>query len=418
MSCHLSLLKLKFTVLTAVLFTTFLFGQPTLEATLDSIINNAIDSLAFPGAQLLVLHKDQTIIHKAYGHHTYERQIPVELHQVYDLASITKVSSGLPILMKLVDHDLIDLDKPISSYINDWGKSNKANLTIREILSHQAGLQPYIVFWAETLKSNGKFKRKTFRHKQSKRFPIRITDNLYMHRKYKSNMWKAIRDTELSLEKKYKYSGLLFLKLPELIEGIIKTDFETQLMHTFYTPLKATRLGYNPLSSIPLHDIVPTELDTFFRKTLVHGRVHDEAAAMLDGVSCNAGLFSNAESLAQLFRMYLNGGELNGKRYISEQAIKEFTSYQYPDNDNRRGLGFDKPPLEYIDGESYIAKSASLSSFGHSGFTGTFVWADPEYELLIIFLSNRVYPDRSQRKLYTMDIRPKLHQSLYDFLIH
>ncbi len=418
MSCHLSILKLNFAVLAAALFMATSFGQPSLEATLDSIIYNAIDSSAFPGAQLLVLHKDETIIHKAYGHHTYTQQRPVELQHVYDLASVTKVSSGLPILMKLVDHNLIDLDSPVSKYINDWDKSNKANLSIREMLAHQAGLQPYIVFWAETLKSNGKFKRRTFKDKQSKRFPIAITDNLYMHKKYTSKMWSAIRDTELSAEKKYKYSGLLFLKLPELIEGIINTDYETQLKQSFYSPLKATHLGYNPLSSVPLQDIVPTELDTFFRNTLVHGRVHDEAAAMLNGVSCNAGLFSNAESLAQLFRMYLNGGELNGKRYISEQTIKEFTSYQYPDNDNRRGLGFDKPPLEYIDGESYIAKSASPSSFGHSGFTGTFVWADPEHDLLIIFLSNRVYPDRSQRKLYTMDIRPKLHQSLYDFLIH
>jgi len=393
------------------------FGQLNLEGTLDSIILNGIDSMAFPGAQLYVIHKDKVIINKTYGHHTYEKQKMVSKTDLYDLASLTKVMSGLPILMKLYDKGMFDLDVPASTYIPYWKKTNKAHQSFRDILSHQAGLEPYIVFWAKTMKENGNFKRRTFRSKLSRRFPVKIHENLFLHKRYTSKMWRSIKRSPVNKEKNYKYSGLSFLHMPEMISKMIQSDFETQLYQSFYTPMGIDRLCYNPLNTFTLDDIIPTEKDTSFRKTLVHGRVHDEAAAMLHGVSCNAGLFGNAESVAKLFHMYLRNGNYSGKQYITAQTIKTFTSYQFPENDNRRGLGFDKPPLEYVDGQSYIAKSASSSSFGHSGFTGTFAWADPDHDLLLVFLSNRVYPDRSQRKLYTMNIRPQIHQALYDFLI-
>lgn len=392
-------------------------AQKSLVQVLDSIVLDGIDSMAYPGAQLIVYHQDSVIAHKSYGFHTYDRLQSVALDHVYDLASITKVISGLPVLMKLYDKGLFDLDVPAGDYISDWKETEKENLTFREILAHQAGLQPYIVFWSFMKNDKDSFKRRTVKSRKTWRFPITISDELYLHRKYKKKMWKQVVDSPLSNDKVYRYSGLSFLKMPELIEGIIVSDFNTQLLQTFYKPLNADRLRYNPWQEFPLHKIVPTERDTFFRNTLVHGHVHDEAAAMLDGVSCNAGLFGNAESVAKMFLMYMNKGIWEDRQYISSSTIKEFTSYQYPENDNRRGLGFDKPPLEYIAGESYIAKSASPSSFGHSGFTGTFAWADPEHELLIVFLSNRVHPNRSQRKLYTMNIRPKLHQILYDYLV-
>lgn len=389
-----------------------------LEDKLDSIIHMGIDSMAFPGAQLIVATKDSILIQKSYGYHTYDNKINVENHHLYDLASVTKVTTGLLLLMKMVDAKMIDLDRPVSDYLPGLCRSNKKKLTLRQVLAHQAGLEPYIVFWQNTLKDNGKFKRKTFQNRPSKNYPIQISDSLYLHKKYRKKMVKAIKKSKVKKieEAEYRYSGLVFLLLPELIENVLKTDFEQQLKVNFYDKLNLKRLGYKPLSRFSLDEIVPTELDTVFRKRLVHGNVHDEAAAMLNSKSCNAGLFSNAHDLALLFQMLMNNGRAGGHSFLSSKTIEEFTSYQYPDKDNRRGLGFDKPLLEYDESAAYIAKSASASSFGHSGFTGTFVWADPQNDILVVFLSNRVYPYRSQRNLYKMNIRPTLHQLCYDYL--
>lgn len=390
----------------------------SLELKLDSIIHSGIDSMAFPGAQLIVATKDSILIQKSYGYHTYDNLIKVEDDHLYDLASITKVSTGLLLIMKMVDAGLIDLDKPISDYLKVLCRSNKKKLTLRQILAHQAGLEPYIVFWQNTLKENGKFKRKTFSTKPSKNYTIKITDSLYLHKKYRKKMVKAIKKSKVEKidTASYRYSGLVFLLLPELIENVLNTDFEEQLVVNFYRKLGLEKIGYRPLNRFPLNQIVPTEQDTFFRNELVHGRVHDEAAAMLNSKSCNAGLFSNAKDLTVLFQALMHYGKTENGQILSEDVVKEFTSYQYPEKDNRRGLGFDKPLLEYDADAAYIAKSASPSSFGHSGFTGTFVWADPEADILLIFLSNRVYPDRSQRKLYSLNIRPSMHQACYDFL--
>ncbi len=387
-----------------------------LSAVLDSIIMDAIDSMAFPGAQLLVIHQDSTIIQQSYGHHTYAKERAVASHHLYDLASITKVSSGLPILMKLHGRGAFHLDVPAERYLPELKKSNKSELTFREILSHQARLEPYIVFWKDMIKEDGSYKRRSVKSKKSRRYPIRLSDDMWLHRKYKKKMQKRIKASPLLQETSYRYSGLSFLLMPDMISRMIKADFETQLYQSFYKPIGADRLCYQPLTQYPLSEIVPTERDDYFRHRLIAGEVHDEAAAMLDGISCNAGLFGNAESVARVFQMYMNYGVLDGKRYIPEATVRLFTSYQYPDADNRRGLGFDKPLLTYDAESAYIAQSASPESFGHSGFTGTFVWADPTHDLLIVFLSNRVYPSRANRRLYTMEIRPKLHQALYDHL--
>ncbi len=400
---------------------TILLGMPVLVHSqlaekLDSIIENSMDSMAFPGAQLYIYHHDSVLHHKSYGYHSYDKKRQVDNHHLYDLASITKVSSGLPLLMKMMDKGMFDLDKPAGEYVHDWQQSNKSSLTFREILAHQSGLIPYLVFWKETIKDDGSFHRKTFKHKQSKRFPIAVHDSLFLHKKYERKMKNQIKETTLG-QKEYKYSGLSFLRMPEFISNRLNSNFEQQLYVNIYSPLGIDRLTYNPLDKFPLTEIVPTEIDTVFRNKLVHGYVHDEAAAMLGGISCNAGLFGNAESVGKLFQMYLNDGRWNDKQIISKETIDEFTSYQFPENNNRRGLGFDKPLLEYHADKSYVAKSASTESFGHSGFTGTFVWADPEYDLVFVLLTNRVYPYRSQRKLYSMNIRPKLHQVVYDWII-
>jgi CubicO group peptidase (beta-lactamase class C family) len=387
-----------------------------LEQKIDSIIYLGLDSLAYPGAQVLISLKGETVFHKTYGFHTFENEQEVHKDDLYDFASITKVTTGLPILMKLYGEGRFDLDAPLKSYLPKFKGSNKGNLTFREMLAHQAQLKPYIVFWQKALKKNGRFKRRTFNERPSKKYSIPITNDLFLHEKYRKRMVKTIKKSSLELEKEYKYSGLLFLLLPEIIENITGEDFVAYLSKNIYETIGASTLTYNPLTKFPIDRIIPTELDTFFRKQLIHGTVHDEAAAMLGGISCNAGLFGSAKDLDKLFQLYLNEGYWQGKSVIASKAIQEFTKCQFCETENRRGLGFDKPMIEYETGKGYVAKSASSQSFGHSGFTGTFVWADPKEDLIVIFLSNRVYPTRENRKLYSMNIRPMLHQVIYDSL--
>ncbi len=388
-----------------------------MQKQIDSLVLNGIDSSAFPGAQVLVVFKGEKLFHKTYGYHTYENKTKVQKEDLYDMASVTKVSTGLPILMKLWGEGRFDLDAPLSQYLPEFKKSNKGNLSYREMLSHQAGLKPYIVYWQNTLKKNGKFKSRTFKKEMSKKYPIEITNSLFLHKKYKQKMYKEIFNSDLELKKEYKYSGLLFQLLPRIVENITQEAFQAYLYKEIFEPINVKTLVYNPLIDFPRKRIVPTEMDTFWRKGLVQGTVHDEAAAMLGGISCNAGLFGTTEDLAKLFQMYVQKGFYNGNRILKETAVDEFTKRHFVADGNRRALGFDKPPLKYVFGDSYIAESASQESFGHSGFTGTFVWADPKAEIVFVFMSNRVYPDRSYRNLYNMNIRPMLHQAVYDALV-
>ena len=273
---------------------------------LDSLVQLGIDSMAFPGAQILVRHRDSIIYHKTWGHHTYDNNRAVEKNDIYDLASVTKVSSGLPILMKLYGEGLLNLDAPLKDYYKCFKRSNKKNLTLRQVLAHQARLRPYIVFWQEAKKDNGDYKRRTFKDSYSKKYPIRITDQLYMHKRYHKKMHKAIKDSELRKKKEYVYSGLAFLLMPDMIQDATGRQFEAYLKEEIFEPIGANRLTYNPTKQFGIDEIVPTEFDTLWRHQLVHGTVHDEAAAMLDGISCNAGLFGSAESLSRLFQLYLS----------------------------------------------------------------------------------------------------------------
>jgi CubicO group peptidase (beta-lactamase class C family) len=250
--------------------------------------------------------------------------------------------------------------------------------------------------------------------KETKNYNIKITDNLFLHKKYKKRIYKAICKSPVSEVKEYKYSGLAFYLFPEMVSEMTGMDYETYLKKEIYEPLGATTLTYNPQRFFSNDRIIPTERDTFFRHVQIHGTVHDEGAIMMGGVSANAGLFGTANDLAKLAQMYLNGGSYGGKQIIAKESIEEFTKYQYPENENRRGLGFDKPLLEYDYEKSSVAKDASPSSYGHSGYTGTFVWVDPEYELIYIFFSNRVFPTRNNRKIYEMNVRPNIHQVIYD----
>ncbi|MFK7935135.1 MAG: serine hydrolase domain-containing protein [Saprospiraceae bacterium] len=385
---------------------------------IDSIMHLSLDSTVFPGAVVLVQQHGEVILERAYGFHTYDKKRPVQTDDIYDLASVTKTTAALPALMKLHGEGKFDLDAPLQRYFPSFKRSNKGNFTFREMLAHQARLKPHIGHWQRAQRKNGKYKWFTFKRDSSQRYPIRILDDLWLHRNYQRKMMKAIRQSDLLEKAEYRYSGLLFYLLPQIVERITGEDFVTYLNREFYEPLNAKTLTFNPLQKFPKERIIPTEEDIWWRKTLVHGTVHDEGAAMMGGVSSNAGLFSNAADLAKLLQLYLNGGEYEGKRYIKKESIAEFTKCAFCESGNRRGLGFDKPLIEYNAAQSYVAESASSESYGHSGFTGTFYWLDPAQDLIFILLSNRVYPTRENRKLYSLNIRPQLHQAVYDALIN
>jgi len=387
----------------------------------DSIITNGIKNKAFPGAQVLVAEKGKIIFHKAYGFHTYDNIQPVALSDIYDLASVTKILGPLPALMKLVEEKKLELDVPFSTYWKPWkGIKDKETITLREILAHQAGLQPYVVFLNKVLKKNGKLKNRFVKKSIKKRFENEAYDGLYVKNKFNRKMYRIINRSKVSTEKKYVYSGLTFLIFPELIRQLTGVSYEEYIKENFYTPIGAETLGFLPMSKRYPNKIVPTELDTLYRNTLTKGWVHDENASLLGGISGNAGLFGTANDLAKIMQLYLDYGIYNGERLLSEEVVKEFTRVQYPENENRRGLGFDKPLLDNATlpfSEAYPALQVSSESFGHSGFTGTFVWADPKNQLVYIFLSNRVYPSRAHRKLYELNIRPAIQQVFYKALI-
>ncbi len=384
---------------------------------IDSIAMLGVDSAAYPGCQVLIAKNGNVIFHKCYGYHTYKNILPVTENDIYDWASVTKVTGALPAIMKMVDEKKIKLDAKFSKYWPDFKNSNKENLTVREILAHQAGLASWIAFWTMTVTDKNELDKRVFREFPSGDFNVRVSDNLYMNRNYRKTMYDTIRTSELLPRKKYVYSGLSFYLYPEIISNLTGQKFESYLKNTFYKPLGASTITFNAYKHFPMKRIIPTETDDFFRKQQIQGFVHDEGAAMMGGVSGNAGLFGTAGDLAKVFQMYLQKGYFGGRRYISEKTLNEFSKIQYPDNNNRRGLGFDKPLIDNDKNkleDAYPAVSTSKNSFGHSGFTGTFAWVDPDNGLLFIFMSNRVYPTRENRKLYSLNIRTAMHQAIYD----
>ena len=282
-----------------------------------------------------------------------------------------------------------------------------------DIMCHQGQLTAWVPFWKQTIDENLELSDKIFSKQYSRKFSVQVADSLYIKKKYIKTIYNQIKNTPLLDNKEYKYSDLSFYFYPKIVKKLTNTDFEIYLRNNFYSKLGANSLCFNPLNYYNKNEIIPTEYDQFFRKQLIHGYVHDEGAAMLGGVSGHAGLFANANDLAKLVQMYLNYGEYGGQRYIDSTILKNWTSYQFADLGNRRGIIFDKLLLERPE-RGTPSPSASRNSFGHSGFTGTFVWADPDTGLLFVFLSNRVYPTRNNKKLLKYNIRTNIHQVLYD----
>ena len=393
------------------------FSQPQVHSNTQSLkdkvtalMETGIENKAFPGAQVLIFKKDSLLLNESFGYHTYDKQTQVTNEHLYDLASLTKVLASTLALMKLYELYDLELDEPASNWIPLLKRSNKRNSSFKAILSHSAGWIPYITHQNKVFKKKGGFKRNTLSSYQSKRFPKSVSDSLYVHKRYEQKIKKRIKKTPLINPGEMVYSGLFFFLVPQLVRDLSGLSFEEFLEVHFYRPMELERIGFLPTRKFPKSVLVPTEQDSLFRKKLVHGWVHDEAAALMGGISGNAGLFANATSIAPLLQMLLNKGNYKNRNYLNPQTVELFTKRTYPKSENRRGLGFDKPTLELEAPDRYPSTGVSKETYGHTGFTGTMTWVDPKNELIVILLTNRVYPTRENRGLYDGDIRPKLIQ--------
>jgi beta-glucosidase-like glycosyl hydrolase/CubicO group peptidase (beta-lactamase class C family) len=387
-----------------------------LNTKIDSIVDAGLKAKAYPGCVIMAARKGVVVFQKAYGYQTYDDRIAVREDDLYDLASITKISSTLAGLMLLNTDGKFSPDKTLGFYLPDFKNTNKGNICMRDFLTHQAGLIPFIQFWKETIKKDGKFKPRTFSFESGKKYPIEVAQGLYIYKNYRKKMFNEIKKSPLG-EKKYVYSDLTFIIAPEIIENLTGQKWYDFVTDSIYKKIGAIEMGFNPYKRFPMDRIVPTEYDSLFRKQQLQGTVHDEAAAMQGGISGHAGLFSNANDLMKLMELYRRMGEYGGQQIIGRNVMEDYTRVQFPGNNNRRGLGFDKPLLnnsQLSQKDSYPTKSASPESFGHSGYTGTFVWVDPVSEISYIFLCNRVYPTRRNEELYNMNIRSEILQAIYD----
>ena len=383
--------------------------DPLLLSGIDSVAENGIRKKAFPGCQILVAKQGQIIYNKAFGYHTYNKELPVKTSDLYDIASITKIAASTAALMKLQSEAKFDLKSRIENYLaTETAGTSYSNIYLKAMLAHQAGLHPWIPFYTNTLEA-GQLRKDIYSTTKKDDFVIPVTERLYMRKDYIDSMYAQILRKPIKA-RKYKYSDVGYYFVKKIVEKQSGKAFDNYLMDEFYKPLGLKRMRYNPTDFYDLSEITPTENDTIFRKQLIHGTVHDQGAAMMGGVGGHAGLFSNAHDLAQLMQLFLRKGEIGGCEYFLPEIVDQYTSYQYYPS-NRRGAGFDKPVINGNGGP--CSNLASKSSYGHSGFTGTLVWADPEYDLIYVFLSNRVYPDAENWKIIKMNIRTEIQDIIY-----
>jgi beta-N-acetylhexosaminidase len=379
---------------------------------IDSIALQGVKDKVYPGCQILVAKEGKVIYQKSFGYHTYENKLPVLNDDVYDLASITKIVASTASLMRLMDQKKISLDNHLGDYLPELNGSNKQDIVLREMLTHQAGLRDWIPFWTKTVNKDGSYKPGIYSRTPNEFYMKRVASDLYINNNYEDTIYKQIMDSPLKERGKYLYSDLGYYLLKKIIEKQSQAALNVYTQNSFYSPLGLATMGYKPLARFEMDRIIPTEFDAKFRKQLLQGDVHDQGAAMLGGVGGHAGIFSDANDVAVMMQMFLNKGEYGGVRYIDSATISECTKCQYC-KDNRRAIGFDKPELNH-DKESPVCSCVSYLSFGHTGFTGTLAWADPENQLVYIFLSNRVYPDADENKLAKSGIRTKIQEIIYD----
>ena len=380
----------------------------------DSLANIAIDSTMTPGLQLLVAKNGKIIYEKSFGYLTYDKKIKVKNNTIYDLASLTKILVTLPIIMKLVENGTITLDTKLKELIPRYIDSNKSDKTIKEMLSHYSNLKSWIPFYKSTLDSLTKKPNSLYYNSfYSNKFNIKVTDSLYLLSTYRDSINTQIKDSELN-DEKYKYSDLPYYIFKEYIENYYSKDLSDIINAQLFNKLRLANTSYFPKEITSINNIAPTEIDDYFRYQEIKGTVHDMGAAMQGGVGGHAGLFSNARDVAEIMQMYLQEGLYGNKKYFDKSTINLFNNCYYCDDDNRRGVGFDKPQIE---GDGPTCGCISMDSFGHSGWTGTYTWADPEEKIVYVFLSNRSYPDSKENKLLNSNIRTDIQNLIYESII-
>ncbi|MDG4715551.1 glycoside hydrolase family 3 N-terminal domain-containing protein [Winogradskyella marincola] len=382
---------------------------------IDSVAHHAVNNNMTPGIQLLVARRGKVIYNKNFGYHTYSKKNKVDFDDVYDVASLTKILATLPILMELEQQGSVSLESKLGDLLPEYKNSNKKNITLKKMLSHYAQLKPWIPFYYATLDSvTKKPDPKYYRTKPSGDFNVEVTNTLYMRSDYQDSIQKIIRESDLLSRLRYRYSDLPYYILKNYLEGFYDKSLQEITQDRFYKSLGANYTTYNPRKVFSLKDIVPTEEDNYYRYKQVHGYVHDMGAAMQGGIGGHAGIFSNANDVAKIMQMYLQKGFYGGKRYFKSETIDKFNTCYYCESDNRRGIGFDKPQLGE---EGPTCGCISMTSFGHSGFTGTYAWADPEEEIVYVFLANRTYPEAGKNLLLRENIRTEIQRLIYEAII-
>ncbi len=382
-------------------------------ARVDSLMNQGLDSLMFPGAQILISRKGRVIYNKSFGNPTYTTEQSVDEDQLYDLASLTKILATLPLVMKMEQEGKIGLNSTFSDLVPAYDTTKLKDVTVLKALSHYGRLPSWIAFYLSTLNKERRPSFEFYRTRPVDGFSIKVTEGLYLQDAYSDSIYNRIGRQDLK-SNRYRYSDVAYYVLKKYIEETYDEPMDKLLDQYLLNPLGAVNTTYNPIERFPKERIIPSEIDNYYRYQTVQGYVHDMGAAMQGGVGGHAGLFSNANDVAKIMQMYLQGGSYGGKQFLNPRTIEKFNKCYFCDKDVRRGVGFDKPQLK---DKGPTCGCVSRKSFGHSGFTGTYTWADPEEEIVYVFLSNRTYPSSANRLLVKSGLRTRIQQAIYDSII-
>jgi beta-glucosidase-like glycosyl hydrolase/CubicO group peptidase (beta-lactamase class C family) len=388
--------------------------DPSKLAEVDRLVQDGLDSLMYPGAQVLIARKGKVIYNKGFGKPTYASEEKITPDHMYDLASMTKILATLPMLMKMEEEDKIALNNTFSDLIPEYSNTELKNVTVLKALSHYGRLPAWIAFYASTLDKKRKPSSEFYRNKPLDGFSIKVANNLYLADAYNDSIYNRIGRQDLK-SNRYRYSDVGYYVMKKYIEKKYGVGLDKLADNFLYQPIGASNTSYNPLEKFPKSKIVPSEEDKYYRYQTIQGYVHDMGAAMQGGVGGHAGLFSNANDVAKIMQMYLQNGTYGGVKFLNGRTVKKFNTCYFCDKKVRRGVGFDKPQLGK---KGPTCGCVSRKSFGHSGFTGTYTWADPEEEIVYVFLSNRTYPSASNTLLVKSGLRTRIQKAIYDAIIH
>ena len=378
---------------------------------IDGIANKAINGKMTPGIQVLVARKGKVIYQKSFGYHTYDKTIKVQNSDIYDVASLTKIMATLPNVMVQYDHQKINLETTLGTMLPIFKNSNKATINFKDLLSHYAGLAAGIPFYKATMDKSSFPSEVYFRKISEEQFSKKMADSLFIRNDFCDTIMKMIVKSKIALKKEYKYSDLTFMILKDYLEKTTSKTLDVLIQENFYRSLGMNNSSFNPLEKFDKNRIPPTENDTYFRRQLLQGYVNDLSAALEGGVSGHAGVFSNAMDVAKIMQLYLQKGKYGDQQYFSEKTFDDFNTCYFCAAGNRRGVGFDKPQL---GAEGPTCGCASMTSFGHTGYTGTMAWADPDAQIVYVFLSNRTFPIAGTNRLSKENIREDIQKVIYE----